>query len=265
MIHNVEIRKVNTYKELKNLAKLRKALWPDDGEVALDHMKFIAAHGGIILGAYVKDQCVGYLYSFPGYQQKQVYLILQNIGVRSDYRQQKIGEALMKRLQLEALELGYDEIIWTFEPLESINAHLYLHKMGAVVTEYLINCYENNQSKLPIDRFLAHWNITHTQSSHLAEQLDTSINHTYMIDHKNRTQDQLEPEILNKSTYVLIPIPSNFSTIRSNKETHSWRFFTRSIFHQLLHLNWEVFDLLKNRFSDESIYYYVARKTEDYL
>ncbi|MCH5586675.1 GNAT family N-acetyltransferase [Shimazuella sp. AN120528] len=259
------IKRIHTYGELKEVASIRRELWPNDGEVALDHMKFISDHGGIILGAYRDNQMVGYVYSFPGYRPNKVYLILQNIGVLPAYQHQKIGESLMQYLKEEARSLGYQEIIWTYEPLESVNAYIYLHKMGAVSSEYLKNCYEDDENGLSVDRFLTRLDLTDPDQ----EPLDIPvglIEQSYKIDHNMDNHDLSQVELnfadLEKYPYVLIPVPSHLQSIRFRTELHRWRTLTRSLFFQFFKHGWEVFDLIKNERSDSSIHYYVARKAK---
>jgi predicted GNAT superfamily acetyltransferase len=257
------IKRIHTYEELKKVVVIRRELWPNDGEVALDHMKFISDHGGIILGAYRENQMVGYVYSFPGYQSNQVYLILQNIGVLPAYQHQKIGESLMQSVKEEAKSLGYKEIIWTYEPLESVNAYVYLHKMGAVSSEYLKNCYECDEDGLSVDRFLTRWDLTdpNQNPSNIPALL---FEQSYKIQNNmnNRDPSQLELNFadLEKYPYTLIPVPSDVQSIRSRTELHRWRTFTRYLFFQLFKHGWEVFDLIKSQDADSSIHYYVARK-----
>jgi predicted GNAT superfamily acetyltransferase len=259
------IKRIHTFDELKEVATIRRELWPNDGEVALDHMKFISDHGGIILGAYQDNQIVGYVYSFPGYQPNKVYLILQNIGVLSAYQHQKIGESLMQYLIKEAKNLGYREIIWTYEPLESVNAYVYLHKIGAVSSEYLKNCYEDDENGLSIDRFLTRLDLTDSKQESLSIS-PALIKKSYMIHYAMESSDPAHLELnfanLERYPYVLIPVPSNLQSIRSRKELHGWRTFTRSLFFQLFKHGWEVFDLMKNEDFDSFIHYYIARKQQ---
>lgn len=262
MLSDAWIKRIHTYNELKEVAAIRRELWPNDGEVALDHMKFISDHGGVVLGAFQDSQMVGYVYSFPGYQSNKVYLILQNIGVLPAYQHQKIGESLLLFLKEEARNLGYKEIVWTYEPLESVNAYVYLHKMGAISSEYLKNCYEDDENGLSVDRFLTRWDLTHSDQEH-SKIPDTLLKQSYKIHYNPQSNDssQLELDFIDiekKYPYALIPVPSNLEKIRSRTELHGWRIFTRSLFFQFFKHGWEVFDLIQNQ--NSSIHYYVVRK-----
>ena len=62
-----------------------------------------------------------------------------------------------------ALALGYDLIEWTFDPLQAMNAHLNMTKLGCVAEEYHRNVYGESTSALhkgtPTDRLVAQWHI----------------------------------------------------------------------------------------------------------
>lgn len=260
MIHT-KIKVIDTYNELRKIATIRSEIWPNDGAVALDHMKFISQHGGIVLGAYLQENLVGYVYSFPGYKQNQVYLILQNICILPSYQQQKIGEALMKRLKEEAKLLGYQEMVWTFEPLESVNAYVYLHKMGATSSVYIRNCYENDQDNMPIDRFFTRWHIAQSYEppSYTFEDLKEKAYNIQLSTNSSTSLLSFDPEKLEKNSFLLIPVPANFSVLPRQK-AYEWRIQTQPIFEQIFKRGWEVFDLIKNPHSEQLIHYYSARK-----
>ncbi len=52
---------------------------------------------------------------------------------------------------------------WTFDPLEIRNAHLNIHKLGAVVRRYYTDFYGVSSSRLqgglPTDRLVAEWHL----------------------------------------------------------------------------------------------------------
>lgn len=81
------------------------------------------------------------------------------------------------RLKLEqrarALSRGYELIEWTFDPMQAMNAHFNLSKLGAVVLEYAENFYGESTSALhrgtPTDRIIAHWRI---REPHVVRRVD---------------------------------------------------------------------------------------------
>jgi len=61
----------------------------------------------------------------------------------------------------DALKRGIGLVEWTFDPLELKNAHFNLVRLGAVVRQYIPNCYGITNSPqhagLPTDRLVAEW------------------------------------------------------------------------------------------------------------
>jgi predicted GNAT superfamily acetyltransferase len=114
--------------------------------------------GGLILGGFDGNKLVGVSYGFPGRDHTGLFLYSHLLAVDSEYRGANIGYDL-KRFQAEkALENGYSKIKWTFDPLESKNAYLNIHKIGASSHEYKVNFYGQMTDPLnygsPTDRLL---------------------------------------------------------------------------------------------------------------
>ena len=59
-----------------------------------------------------------------------------------------LGAQLKLEQRREALSRGIRLMEWTFDPLEIKNAHLNIHKLGAVVRSYLVNFYGVSSSRL---------------------------------------------------------------------------------------------------------------------
>src|SRR5262249_28542527 len=69
----------------------------------------------------------------------------------------------MKLAQREhAIKSGVPLIIWTFDPLQSRNAHLNINKLGAIIRRYEVDYYSRGFSNVfdpmvPSDRIVAEW------------------------------------------------------------------------------------------------------------
>jgi predicted GNAT superfamily acetyltransferase len=74
------------------------------------------------------------------------------------------------------LAQGMDCINWTFDPLQTLNAHLNIERLGVVVTGYSENVYGESGGHLhggiPTDRFEVDWWI---ESPGVRERLNGSI------------------------------------------------------------------------------------------
>jgi predicted GNAT superfamily acetyltransferase len=84
-------------------------------------------------------------------------------GVLPAYRNQGLGRELKLAQRERALAAGFDLIEWTFDPLQTANAHLNFARLGVVADEYAVNIYGESSSALhrgtPTDRLVVQWNI----------------------------------------------------------------------------------------------------------
>ncbi len=93
-------------------------------------------------------------------------------GVHPDYRDQRRRLRLKLAQREHVLAQGIDLITWTFDPLETRNASLNFHKLGAVCNTYIRNLYgamrDGLNAGLPSDRFQVDWWI---RSERVVERL----------------------------------------------------------------------------------------------
>ena len=84
-------------------------------------------------------------------------------GVDGDYRDRGVGRRLKLFQRQEALGRGIRLIVWTFDPLETRNAHFNLNRLGAIARKYLPNLYGQTTSPLhlglPTDRLWVEWHL----------------------------------------------------------------------------------------------------------
>ena len=94
-------------------------------------------------------------------------------GIAKSLQGKGLGHRLKLAQREDALENGIAEIWWTFDPLQAMNAHFNLRKLGAVVREYEENVYGHSSSPLhhgmPTDRLVAEW---HLESPRVADRTD---------------------------------------------------------------------------------------------
>ncbi|HUN86151.1 MAG TPA: hypothetical protein VMU48_17360 [Terracidiphilus sp.] len=108
---------------------------------------------------------VGFAYSLPGIKSGAggpwPYLHSHMLAVRQSHRDRGLGVQLKLKQRDEALSRGIRHMEWTFDPLEIKNAHLNIHKLGAIVRRYYIDFYGVSSSRLqaglPTDRLVAEW------------------------------------------------------------------------------------------------------------
>jgi len=162
------IRDLKTYDEFYQVHQLQQTIWDFDepGIGLYPPFLFTASkNGGVVLGAFdPEDKMIGYVFSFLGREPGgPLKLCSQTMGVLAEWRNRGVAAALKWAQRERALVAGLSLITWTFDPLESANARLNMHKLGAVSRRYLRNIYGEqfgalNQG-LPTDRLVVEWRI----------------------------------------------------------------------------------------------------------
>lgn len=126
----------------------------------------VAETGGAVIGAFLEQDptvAAGVLVGWGGFVEKP-RIVSDFLAVRAEARNLGLAEQ-MKRLQAAiALQRGFEEIVWTVDPLRAANARLNFGKLGATA-----NHYENDRygptfaatlyGGMPTDRLHVTWDI----------------------------------------------------------------------------------------------------------
>lgn len=175
MSEELVIRKCEKLHDLKRCCELQRVIWKeDDMDVEPVTIMVVAAHtGGQVLGAFYGDELVGFTEALVGVKDGQPYLHSHVTGVAEGYRDKGIGRALKLFQRAEALSRGVRLIQWTFDPLETRNAHFNLNRLGAIARLFIPNLYGVTSSPLhrglPTDRLLVEWHLDSERVKKLAE------------------------------------------------------------------------------------------------
>jgi len=129
-------------------------------------MGIIASGGGILLAAYDRDhgsRPVGFVLGLLARRDGRLYHASHMLATDPAYQGRGIGAALKRRQREVALTQGLDLMTWTFDPLIARNAHLNLHKLGAISSAYYEDYYgpmdDRFNGGLPTDRLLVEWRL----------------------------------------------------------------------------------------------------------
>ena len=163
---DLQIRELTTLKDFQDCVQLQRVIWGFDDPydiVPLPLLMISARNDGVVLGAFNKDEMIGFVYGLPGTHKGQKVQWSHMLAVYPAYQNSDIGYQLKKAQYSLSQEKGYEVIEWTYDPLESRNAHFNLRKLGCIAKEYEINIYGETSSPLhsgsPTDRLIAHWQI----------------------------------------------------------------------------------------------------------
>ena len=172
--NEVKIAPISTLEGFQRCVDLQTAVWGySDGDV-IPRRVFIVAQriGGQVLGAFDGEVLAGFAMGLPGYRNGRAYLHSHMLAVLPQYRNAGLGRRLKLAQREDALGRGFELMEWTFDPLEIKNAHLNLHRLGAIASRYQRDFYGPSSSPLqgglPTDRLYAEWWLRSDRVSRLA-------------------------------------------------------------------------------------------------
>jgi predicted GNAT superfamily acetyltransferase len=260
----ITIRELTTLEDCRRVVALEKEVWNyTDGEDVVPAPVLIVSvkRGGILLGAFDAQSVMqGFVYSMPAIKDGRSTQWSHMLGVRKELRGTGLGLRLKLEQRMHALALGLDLIEWTFDPLQAVNAHLNLTRLGAVVEEYEENIYGESSSPLhrgsPTDRFVAEWHIKapHVQRRITAPSFpairDATLASAPIVNPAvagNRwLRPSSSPDLSVGAPRLLVEIPTGFADLQIEDPALAldWRLSTRAIFERYLSSGYRVVDFL---------------------
>lgn len=165
MSPDITIRPLHSLDEFHGCVAIAREVWADAALDTEPHVTYvIAVHtGGQVLGAFDGDAMVGFSKAFVGLHDRTPYLHSHMAAVLPSHRDRRIGRQLKLFQREDALRRGFHLIEWTFDPLETKNAHFNLNRLGAICRLYIPNFYGVTTSPLhrgmPTDRLLVEWHL----------------------------------------------------------------------------------------------------------
>lgn len=260
------IRPLKSHEEYRAVEQLQRDVWRlEDVEIVPHHLLLtVRKNGGVMLGAFEPtsdgERLVGFVLGFPGFTPDgQLKHCSHMAAVAPDRQGQNIGYRLKFAQRQRVLDQGFDLVTWTFDPLESLNARLNLHKLGAVCDTYLHNLYGDMRNDLnaglPSDRFQVDWHIA---SQHVTRRLESrwqARSLTTLLDEGvplvNPAQSAQFPQpprttLPFEGGRLLIQIPADFQPVKSASAELAlrWRLHTRQLFDTAFAAGYTATDLL---------------------
>ncbi len=162
----MDIRRAHTLEDYLECVALQRDVWTlSTSDDMVSHiastaiLKISNEHGGAVLVAVISGKVIGFCFAMMGPRLWWSHMT----AVRSEYRNKLVGLQLKIRQREEALRNGIEEIHWTFDPLQPLNAHFNFNKLGVIVRQHQENVYGVTTSALhhglPTDRFVAEWHL----------------------------------------------------------------------------------------------------------
>jgi predicted GNAT superfamily acetyltransferase len=278
----MELRTLTTIEEFRQVLALEQRIWgytaAEDSVPAM--MLLVSSRvGGIVIGAFDPsassgspraasrghmERLVGFAYSMPAVRDGKPYQWSHMLAVDSDYRHGGLGWRLKLEQRRLVMAAGLDLIAWTFDPLQTANAHLNFAKLGTVAREYHEDEYPGSSSTLhagtATDRLVAEWWL---RSERVTSRLDPAapgaardagdgrrvLAAATQVNRVREGSAWIEPaghDLAPDATRVGVVVPTGFTEMQQRHLSlaRDWRSATREIFETLLARGYVVEDFV---------------------
>lgn len=163
---NLAIRDITVLEEVHAVEQLQKETWGIGELEVVPATQFIAAiaAGGQLIGAWDEQTLVGFAYGLVGFVHGKMFHHSHMLAVKPGYQNLDVGYRLKLAQRERVLAQGIREMNWTFDPLQSRNAHFNFRKLGVTSDSYRIDFYGPETStflrELGTDRLWVTWDLT---------------------------------------------------------------------------------------------------------
>jgi predicted GNAT superfamily acetyltransferase len=139
----VVIRDLETIEDLRKVEQLEQEVWGlvDRDVTPLTMLIACREAGSILIGAFDGSALVGFAFGFPSIELGQLTIHSHMLAVLPQYRDLDLGYKLKLAQRERALAKGIQTMSWTFDPLQSRNAHFNFAKLGVVSDSYKVDFY----------------------------------------------------------------------------------------------------------------------------
>ncbi len=304
----VTIRDLQSFEDLKQVEEVEKEVW---GLSELDSTPLtlvIATKeaGSIWVGGFDGAKLVGFAFGFLGLESDRLIVHSHMLAVREPYRNSHLGYNLKLAQRERVLALRIDdgrtndtrvtdarigdtrindirinEMTWTFDPLQSRNAHLNFMKLGVVSESYKVDFYGPATSSVldrnGTDRLWVTWPLS---SRRVQDRLQGKDNRGEVLDALSTLTPLIQfngdgkpsrtdlAAALNRQR-IAIEIPSDIVDVERKDPAMAWewRLQTRWAFTEALKAGFSVAEFCRTVRGQQGpgVYLLEKAKVEDYV
>lgn len=278
------VREVSSIAEFHDVEDIQREAWQfSDLDVVPAATLIATGHaGGILLGAFDDQRMIGFVYGFPAFEDGHASIHSHMLAVRPEYRNFQAGFYLKLAQREATLEKGIGEITWTYDPLQTLNAHLNFGKLGVRARRYFVNFYgEETSSPLHqgfgTDRLWVSWplNSDHVKQrigqeeytirpgSALSDVAHGAPDSTLVYREGDRPHSRDFSEALSSHT-CFIEIPHGINQLKERDPSigRVWREATRAAFLAALENEFIVEDFARSLDNPQRWFYVLRRHTK---
>lgn len=239
---DISIRLLRDIDSLRRVETLQMEIWGMlERDIVPSHQLLAAAGaGGAVLGAFdSRGEMVGFCYGFAGWREGAPLFYSHMAGVKGARQLQDIGFRLKCAQREAALAMGYTRAVWTFDPLQSVNARFNLHKLGATARRYYVNYYGEmpdelnrglDSDRLEVDWALRSARVEAAVANRPRERSWDDAVRALEAEARGSGPGDLRLEL--DAPAILIEVPTDLPAIRDRDRglARAWRLVTRQAF-----------------------------------
>jgi len=263
-----DVRVVTSLEDFKTLEDVQRDAWAmaDIDIMPLHSFRTFAHNGGVTLAAFLPDGGIaGFVLGLPGFS--EAYTAIQGMpsyhvsfmmGVRRRWQVHGVGTALKTAQRDHVLAQGLRLVVWTYDPLLALNAHLNIRRLGAVVRRYTRNLYgamTGINAGLESDRFEVEWWIASRRVARAVRGGTQPVppRELPLLNPVRVNADGLPipPEGFSRpdAQQVQVEIPADFNAIKAVDMglASAWRAHSRALFEAALGAGYTVTDFQRDQ------------------
>lgn len=272
---DIIIKTVNDIESFRRIEALQIEIWgmPERDVVPIHQLLAASGAGGAVIAAVAPDGAfVGFCYGFAGWRAGRPLFYSHMAGVLGDRQLQEVGFRLKCAQRQAALAMGYDRAVWTYDPLQSVNARFNMRKLGATAGRYYVNYYGDmldelnrgtESDRIEVDWALRSRRVEDATSGRAMDRTWPRAPHALEAD--PATSAPGGPALGLDAPAVLLEIPTDFPAIRARDLglANAWRVASREAFLHYFSRGYRAVDFLLHRGERLRGEYVLSRETDE--
>jgi predicted GNAT superfamily acetyltransferase len=248
------IRDLHEYEEFCTCVAIQQRTWGADfAEIVPAAILWAASRtGGVVAGAFDDGgRMVGFVFGISGFRDGRPVHWSDMLAVLPEARGSGLGRTLKEHQRRTLLANGIEDVYWTFDPLESRNAHINFAHLGIIAQEYVPDCYGASTSPLhsglATDRLVAYWPLAAARVRERMEGRDgpPSAVEVAALPVINGADWQVRQDL--DGPRLRLRVPADIQQLKQNDpaQARQWRATTRQAFQHYIGRGYLVLDLVR--------------------
>jgi predicted GNAT superfamily acetyltransferase len=284
----IAIHDLETFDDLKLVEAVEREVWELSDLDTTPLTLTVATHaaGSIWLGAFDGPKLVGFAFGLLGLEHGRAIVHSHMLAVLAPYRDLHLGYKLKlaQRERVLAIRINgsrISEMTWTFDPLQSKNAHFNFARLGVISSDYKIDFYGPETSSIlhrnGTDRLWVKWPLA---SRRVQDRLQGKDNRPEMLDalrtltpliqfNGNGRPARTDLSAALQRQRIAIEIPSDIASVEKKDPflAREWREATRWAFSEALNAGFFVAEFCRAVRGQQGpgVYLLEKGKVEEYV